>query len=88
MFDNVKVAFFAVTIAYYDDNQVTNAGLSRFTLADVDSPTTVADLFYDSTPLKMFTYNMFVGVKAFHVRTLQTPNFLNFQTVLLNDSYV
>lgn len=36
----------------------------------------------------MFTYNTYLGLKAFHSRTLQTPNFLNFQTSFPSETFI
>lgn len=87
-FDDVVVAFYAFTIILYDSAQVTVSGLSRFTLDEIDSNTSDNALFIDTSPIKMLSYNTYVGLKAFHARTLQTPNFLNFQTSFPSETYV
>lgn len=88
MFDEVKVIFYAVTIVLYDDVQVTASGLSRFHIFGVDSGTSDTNLFIDTSSIQMFTYNTYLGLKAFHARTLQTPNFLNFQTSFPSETFV
>jgi len=67
---------------------VTASALSRFTIAEIDSPVSDSALFIDTSPIKMFSYNTYVGLKAFHARTQQTPNFLNFQTSFPSETLI
>ena len=82
------INLFSFTVVFYADIQIATAGLSQFTLADAGSNKADTDLLYDSTPLQMLSLNTYVGLKAFHVRTGLTPNYLNFQTTFVNDTYV
>lgn len=36
----------------------------------------------------MFDYNTIVGMKAFHARTYQNPNFLKFECVIASNTLV
>ncbi len=82
------IHFYSVSIVYFDEGQILSSGLSQFTIAYADSPISDANVFYDSTSIHMLDFNTLIGVKAFHARTGLTPNYLNFQTVFVNSTFV
>jgi hypothetical protein len=82
------VGFYSVTVVFWADGQVTTAGLGQYTLREVDasifSGQNDANLVINTSPLQMLQFSTFLGIKTFHARTLQTPNFLNFETTFVS----
>lgn len=83
-YDSVRLNFYSMVVVFWISGTITANGYSSFNATFKDSSTTLSNLIYTTPTLDIYTYNVFTGLKSFHVNEQTQNNFLNFQTVITN----
>ncbi len=67
LYDSVRLDFYSMVVVFWVGGAVAANGYSSLTATYKDSSTTLSNLVYTTSTSDIYTYNVFTGIKSFHV---------------------